>query len=320
LGSRHRQLQAIALILGVTGSGVAACNGGGDETHPERGVARTPEGDMLAGGARRIVSLIPAATEILFALGAGDRLVGRTRWGVHPPEAESVPDVGDGVRPSLEAVLSRDPDLVILFDGADTDGVADRLAGLGVASLSLRHNTLSDLERNVVALGEVAGCPAAARALNDRIRDDLEAVSAAVDRAAPLRVYYDVWPDPPMTIGRGSFLDSLVTIAGGRNIFGDLAAASPQIGLEAIVQRDPEVVVYAVSGITDRGAAAPRERSGWSVIPAVSRGRVATVDADLLGRLGPRVGDAARELALALRPAAVIPVLDRTPLAASCSR
>ncbi|MDH3733147.1 MAG: helical backbone metal receptor [Gemmatimonadota bacterium] len=284
------------LILPVLCVLAMSCRAPRTETYTD-GPASTP---------RRIVSLIPAATEILFALGAGDRLVGRTRWGVHPPEAAAVPDVGDGVRPSLEVVIARDPELVILFEGQDTEGIAGRLGDMGIPILSLRHNSLADLHRNVALLGEAVGCSGAAQALSRRIEEDLRDVSQAVAGLERRRVYYDVWTDPPMTIGRGSYLDSLVTIAGGRNVFGDLEAPSPEVGLEAIVHRDPEIIVHPVSRAPDAFDDPPEKRAAWQAVGAVSAGRVAVVDADLLGRLGPRVGAATRELALALHPTARI--------------
>jgi len=257
--------------------------------------------------ARRIVSLVPAATEILFAIGAGDRVVGRTHWGTHPPAATRIADVGDEVRPALEAILALDPDLVILFAGSGTADAKARLGELGVFTLSLRHNTMADLARNVLLLGDAAGCPAGARALMTAIRADLASVAQATAGVTARRVYYDVWPDPPMTVGRGSFLDSLITLAGGDNVFGDLAAPAPQVGLEAIVQRDPEIIIVPVSEAAGSEALAPAERPGWLSVPAVSRGSVVGVDADLLGRLGPRLGDAAAELASALHPGLPLP-------------
>lgn len=258
--------------------------------------ASEPAATTSASPASRVVSLIPAATEILFAIGAGDRVVGRTRWGVHPPAAASIPNVGDGIRPALEAVLARDPDLVVVWEGNDNRGVAERLRTLGVRTLALTHNTLGDLERNVRALGEAVGCGHAATRLVSRIRRDLAAVAAG-RTGAPVRVYYDIWPDPPMTVGRGSYLDSLLALAGAENVFGDLEPPSPQVSLEAIVRADPDLVLYSDAG----GAEPPGDRAGWDHVPAIAAGRVAAIDGDLVGRLGPRVGAAARELARAVR-------------------
>lgn len=284
-----RILGILALSITAVAAVWALLRTGGAPASPDDTAAADPP------PARRVVSLIPAATEILFAIGAGQRVVGRTRWGVHPLEAAAVADVGDGIRPSLEAVLARDPDLVVLVEGSDNRGVSGRLRSLGIRTLPLTHNTLTDLERNVRALGVAVGCEMGAARLIARIRDDLAAVAA--DREGPrVRVYYDVWPDPPMTIGRGSYIDSLLTLAGADNVFGDLAPPSPQVSLEAIVRADPDFVLYSDVG----GAEPPNRRPGWEHVPAIAAGRVAPIDGDLVGRLGPRVGAAARDLARAL--------------------
>ncbi len=256
-------------------------------------------------GPSRIVSLVPAATEILFALGAGDRVVGRTRWDVYPAEARAVPDVGDGMHPSLEVLLARRPDLVVLFDGPANRPVRERLEALGVPTLALVHNTFGDLERTIAVLGDAVGCAAGAHALIRSVRARLDAVAQATSGLSRPAVYYDVWPDPPITIGRGTYLDSLVRIAGGQNVFGDLPGSAPRVGLEAIIRRDPDVIVRPVA--EGERTPAPDERPGWNHIRAVAEGRVVTVDGDLLHRLGPRIGEAARELAAALHPAAPLP-------------
>ena len=252
--------------------------------------------------ARRIVSLIPAATEILFAIGAGDRLVGRTRWGVHPPAARVVPDVGDGIRPALELIVARRPDLVILVSGVDNAGVADRLRDLQIPALALRHNTLEDLDRNILALGEAAGCGASARRVRDRIRDDLGRLAEATGPLDRPAVYYDVWEAPPITIGGGSYLDSLLDAAGGSNIFRDLTEPSPQVSLEAIVARSPHVLLFPVSRSEARERRAPVDRPGWSAVRAVADGQVHRTDGDLAHRLGPRIAEAALEIARLLHP------------------
>lgn len=255
----------------------------------------------LPGPPGRIVSLVPAATELLFALDAGGRLVGRTRYGTHPPAAREVPSVGQGIRPSLELVLERRPDLVLLFAGPETRGTADRLEELGVPSLALRHNTFADLRRNVRRLGRLTGRGRAAGELLETIRCRLERVAGALGTSPRPRVYYEVWSDPPVTVGRGSYLDSLLSVAGARNVFGDLRAPSPRVGLEAVAARDPDLVLVPRRGGED-GGPRPARRPGWDVVPAVREGRVRTLDGDLVHRLGPRVGEAARVLATVIHP------------------
>lgn len=254
----------------------------------------------FAAPPERVVSLVPAVTEILFALGAGDRLVGRTRYGVQPSAARGVPSVGEGMRPSLEAIVARSPEVVILYAGVGNRGALGRLEELGVRVLAVRHDGFPDLERNVERLGRLTGTEEAADALLREIDCELEAVARLTAGRPPVRVYYEVWADPPVTIGRGSYLDSLVTLAGGHNVFAELEAPSPTVGLEAIVAREPDVIVRAA----DRrgGAPPPDDRPGWHVLDAVREDRVRTVDGELVHRLGPRVGRAAAELAATLRP------------------
>ncbi len=302
------KVEAIAVFLAACAT-VAGCANAGIEIDGAK-----PDGDVSAQradagesrprsrqpGPRRIVSLIPAVTEILFALGADDRLVGRTQWGVHPPAASEIPNVGDGVRPSLEAVLARKPDLVILYDGEENRASRDRLRTLGVPVLALRHDTLEDLRRNTVTLGEEIGCPDAASALAEHVSEGLANVAAATGDRRRIRVYFNAWPDPPITIGRGSFIDSLLTVAGGTNVFGDFAAASPRVSLEAIIERDPELVLESRRPTELADPSDLEKRHGWEQVPAVSAGRVSGVDGNLVSRLGPRVADAALAIARTL--------------------
>ncbi|MFO7587979.1 MAG: helical backbone metal receptor [Gemmatimonadota bacterium] len=249
----------------------------------------------------RVVSLVPAVTEILYALGAGDVVVGRSAWDDEPPAVLAVPSVGDALRADPERVLARRPDLVILHAGPDNAGSVERLERLGVPALAIRIDDLDDLDRNLLRLGLLLGRQEEARALRERIRAELEAVRAATEGLPRVSVYYDVaWP-PAITIGSGSYLDDLIAIAGGRNVFGDVAAPSPRVALEAIVLRDPDLILVP-SGAAAAGATKPSARPGWRAVGAVGRGDVRAVDAGLLHRLGPRVGAAARFLAAVLHP------------------
>lgn len=248
------------------------------------------------------MSLIPAATEILFSLGAGETVVGRTRYGVHPPAARRVPSVGEGIRPSAEMVVSRRPEAVVVYVGAANRGAIRELERLGVPTLAVRHNTLSELEANVRRLGRLVGRREAADSLVARIQREL-ALVGGLTASRPVRsVYYDLWADPSITVGAGSYLDSLIVLAGGRNVFHDLEGPSSQVGLEAIAARSPELVVSAREGGRRGRRIPPARRSGWQAIPAVRRGEVRVVDGDLLHRLGPRVAEAAAALAAVIHP------------------
>lgn len=256
---------------------------------------------ILSGPADRVVSLIPAATEILFAVGAGDRVVGRTRYGTHPPAARDVPSVGEGMRPSAEAVLARRPDAVVVYAGQGNRGSIRRFEELGIPVLPLAHNTVPELTRNIRRLGRLTGRGAAADSLAREIRRRLARVAEVVGDRDRIPVYYDVWSEPPRTIGAGSYLDSLLTLAGGRNVFGDQQSPSPQVSLESVAERSPELILFP-RGAGSEGRTPPAGRPGWENVGAVRRDAVRRVDGELLHRLGPRLGEAAAHLAAVLHP------------------
>lgn len=257
---------------------------------------------VLEAMPERIVSLVPVATEILFDLEEGWRLVGRSRFDDFPAEARLIPVVGDAIRPSVEAVLLRDPDLVILVGGSDNADAVREMERLGIPHFVVLFNTLDDLRTNLGRLGQIVDREAEALAIWKGIEANLAAVGAAVSGRPRPGVYYDVGYPPAFTIGAGSYLDALLTLAGGRNVFGDLEAPSPRVGLEAIMERDPDVIVHPVGPDWPGAGSRPEKRPGWNHLRAVRTGAVVEVPSELLHRLGPRVDEAARALALALHP------------------
>jgi iron complex transport system substrate-binding protein len=242
------------------------------------------------------------ATEILFSLGEGARVVGRSRFDDYPPEVRLVADVGDAIRPSIETVLLRNPDLVILVGGSDNSEAVREMERLEVPYVVVLFNTLDDLQENIRRLGALVGRGEAAARLWSGIELDLEAVREAVGSRTRPGVYYDVGYPPAFTVGAGSYLDALLTTAGGRNVFGDLASPSPRVSLEAIIGRDPDIIVFPASEGSQATQAALGGRPGWENLRAVQVGAVVRVPAEIVHRLGPRVGQAARLLAVALHP------------------
>ena len=289
--------------LAIVMAAAAALSCAGRDAHPApSGALRDDFGDALSLAAepRRIVSLNPTTTELLFALGAGSRLVGRTHWDSSPDSARLVPDLGPGLEPDVEAVLATHPDLVVLYASADDRAAATQLRATGVATLALRINTIADFRRAVRLLGRVVHDTARAATVVDTVDRTLARVRQATTALPRPRVFWHVWDAPLITIGGGSYLNELLTIAGGDNIYGALPDASPQISMEDLVRRDPDVI------LTGPGSAATiRSAPAWQAIRAVRQGHVLVVDTALVGRPSVQLGEAAVALARLLHPGAV---------------
>jgi len=282
----------LAVVLAV----LAACRGSEHASPRGRAAALTVTDDAgravaLARPARRIVSLSPTVTELLFALGAGDRVVGRTTWCDYPPAARAVPSVGDGLNPNIEAVSARRPDLVVLYRSTLNETAARQLERLGVAAVVLRQDRLDDVARGARLLGRLTGRAVA----GDSIARFVDSVLAAPRPAPRARLAFVAWDNPPMVIGAASYLDELARMAGGSNVFGDIAAASATVSLETIATRDPDaIVVLADSARAPLPAYASRPE--WRTIRAVRERRFVVLPGSLFGRPGPRAAEAVAEL------------------------
>jgi iron complex transport system substrate-binding protein len=245
----------------------------------------------------RIASLNPATTELLFALGAGPRLVARTTWDVWPDAARAVPDVGPGLRPNVEAVLARHPDLVVLYASAENRVAAEQLRAAGIEVIALRTDKIADFVRASRELGRATGEDAAAATVVDTMQRTLARVRAATLHLDHPTVFWHVWDSPIYTIGSGSFLDELLTIGGGTNIYADRTEPSPQVSLEDIIRRNPSVILAGATGQKSL-----MESPLWQSVRAVREGRVFVVDTNLIGRPSVRAGEAAASIARLLHP------------------
>jgi len=286
-----RSLRSLVLLLGV------AC-GSPLPVHTGELVDDTGVRTALAAAPRRVVSLIPATTELLFALGAGDRVVGRTTWCDYPAEAARVPDLGNGIEPNVEAVLAARPDLVLLYKSGANRGAAERFRALGVPTLELATDRIADIGRITRLLGRALGLGAAAESLAVRTERDLAAASRAESTAARPTVFILAWDRPAMTLGRGSFLSEILEHAGARNAFDDLAGSSAQVSIEAVAARDPDYLL-----ISSEGEPAVAARPEWRVVRAVRERRFLRLRGSEFNRPSPRVGLAVREAAAALAAA-----------------
>ena len=246
---------------------------------------------ILATPANRIVSLSPVTTEMLFALGAGRRVVGRTHWDLYPDSAKLVADLGNGMEPNVEAILGVHPDLVVLYASPSNRAAAVQLRKTGIATLSIRDDHISDFRRTLMLLARVIGDTVGGKAIADSVEQSLNAVRALPRNPKPVTLFWHVWDKPIMTIGAGSYMNELVEIAGAKNIFSDLPEPSPQVTLEEIVRRNPDFILVGPASLK-----ALSESPLWQSVPAVKAGRLLIVDTLLVARPGVRLGEAARSL------------------------
>lgn len=261
----------------------------------------------LPGPASRIVSLAPSNTEILFAVGAGGQVVGRDAFSDYPEAALAVTDIGGGWGEiDTETLLTLDADLVLSADIIAPEQNA-ALEDLGLQVFVLPNPlTFDDLYANLETVGELTGHEADAAALSESLQGRVDAVMASVGGAETLPlVFYQLDssdPTAPWTAGPGTFIDTLITMAGGRNVGAVLDGAWVQISAEELIRQDPDIILMgdAVwSGLTPEDIAA---RPGWDAITAVQDGQVYAFDDNLVSRPGPRLVDGLETLAALFHP------------------
>src|SRR5256886_7468036 len=222
----------------VVALAVAAC-ARGEHTPVRGGIAVMDDAGRrvtLAAPARRIVSLLPSFTEILFAIGAGDRLVGRTAWCDYPPAALAVPSVGDGMPPNVEAVAARRPDLVVLYRSGPNATAAQQLERLGIRTVLFDLNRLEDLGPAARRLGMLTGRGAAGDSLA-RAMDSLVSQSPQSPTPSPKSLVFIVWDNPPIVIGAGGSLDPLAGLPGAPHVVHDIRTPSAHAADETIAAR-----------------------------------------------------------------------------------
>lgn len=253
----------------------------------------------LSGPPKRIMTLTPGHTEILFALGAGDRIVAVDQWSDFPAAAKVKPQIAP-FTPNLEQVLRLNPDLIL-----STHGGADLLLPLerhGIRVMIFAPRTLEHLYRNILLIGRIADAEARAESLVGAMRQRVAAVAAKVRDAPRPTLFIEVDgtdPDRPFTAGPGSFIDVLVRLAGGVNVAAHSRTAWPQFSLEELVKADPDLIILA-DPLAPVNPDAPRlaaRRPGWGRLRAVRLGAVAAIDANLISRPGPRIVEGLERLA-----------------------
>ena len=244
--------------------------------------------------APRIISLSPHITELLFAAGAGDRIVGVDDASDYPPAVAGIARVGEPSALDVEGLLRLKPTLIVLWDsGTPARGKAE-LQRLNLRLYVTDQHHLDDIGTALIEFGRLAGTEPVAAAAAHRYRDELADLRARYAARPRLKVFYQVWDRPLYTLSGTHLVSEVLSLCGGDNIFADLTTLAPAIDTEAVLTRNPDVILIAAGG-----AEGVRQRADWDrfgYIRAVRNHHVFSVDPSLVGRMAPRILQGAREV------------------------
>jgi len=257
---------------------------------------------QLATHIDRIVSLAPNLTEIVYAVGAGDRLVGRTKYCDYPAEVKNVAEIGDTMTPSIERIIALKPQIVLVSTASQLEAFTRQLDQQKIAVYVTSPHSLEEVFRSIATLGDLFGTHERANKLVADLRRRADVVAAAVGPTKPVTVFYQVSNEPLYTIGRESYLTDLVRRAGGVSVTADVPTSFPRFSGEAALAARPEAIILPTGGsmgTANSTVAAPLKNS-----PAALNNRVFKINEDHLSRPGPRLVDGLEAMARALHPEA----------------
>ncbi|MGP1678761.1 MAG: cobalamin-binding protein [Burkholderiales bacterium] len=244
--------------------------------------------------ARRIISLTPHMTELLFAAGAGARVVGTVEYSNYPQAAQRIARIGDSAQLDLERIVALKPDLVVVWQYGNAQRQLDKLLRLGIPVYYNEPRRLPDIARAIEQLGRLAGTEAvalpAARAFLARVAE----LRRRYAGRAPVTLFYQIWDQPLLTVNGEHLISDVIRLCGGRNVFAGLKPLTPEISTEAVLATDPE----AIGGVTaEAGQAGNLDAwKQWPRLRAVARGNLFVIDSDLISRNTPRILDGAEQL------------------------
>jgi len=255
---------------------------------------------------QRIISLAPSNTEILFAIGAGDQVVGVTEFCNYPPEAQTREKIGgfSAKTISVEKIVALEPDLVFSV-GEIQQPVIEALEQVGIPVVALAARTFDEVYADIQLAGRLTGHPEEAAQVVAQMKQRVAAVQEKVAAIPPeerLTVFWEVWDEPLITAGPGTFIGQMIEMAGGVNIFADVTEDWPQVSVEEVVKRNPAVILGPDTHADKLTPEQIAQRPGWDQIEAVRNGRIHLINGDITSRPGPRLADALEAIAQALYP------------------
>jgi iron complex transport system substrate-binding protein len=248
----------------------------------------------------RIVALAPHITELVYAAGAGDRLVGVVEFSNYPVAAQSVPRIGDSFRVDYEIISTLRPDLILAWQSGNPVELVKRLRTLDYRVVELEPHSLDDIATHIVTIGELAGTSVLAAKSAGEFREQLAALQTQYAGAPLVRVFYQIASEPYFTVTDMHVISEAITLCGGQNIFADIPGLAPAVTKEAIIAANPEVIIASVSANNNSWQASWAD---WESLSAVARNNLYGVDRDLMSRSGPRIVQGIRQICKALADA-----------------
>lgn len=244
--------------------------------------------------AKRIVTLAPHFAESLYAAGAGSRLVGTVDYSDYPPEAKKIARVGGYSRIDLEAVAALKPDLVLAWESGNNMPQVAKLKALGLTVYISQPNKMESIADGLERLGQLAGSEATAKAAAAAFRQRLDRLRQANAGKAKVRVFYQIWKTPLMTVGGSQIISDAIELCGGVNVFGHLSKMAPTVSVEAVLEADPEAIV--ATGMGDARPEWLHDWDKWTRLTAVKRDNLFHINPDIMQRHTPRILDGAEKL------------------------
>lgn len=248
----------------------------------------------LKAPAQRIITLAPHAAESLYAAGAGDKLIGTVEYSDYPPAAKKIPRVGGYSRIDLEAVAALKPDLILAWQSGNNMPQVDKLRALGLTVYVSQPNKMADIADQLERLGQLAGTESAANAAAASFRKRLENLRTTNANKTKVRVFYQIWKTPLMTVGGPQIISDAIRLCGGQNVFGQLEQMAPSVSVEAVLEADPEAII--ATGMGDAKPEWLHDWDQWTRLTAVKRGNLFHINPDIMQRHTPRILDGAEKL------------------------
>jgi iron complex transport system substrate-binding protein len=248
--------------------------------------------------ARRVISLAPHVTEMIFAAGGGERIVGTVSYSDYPPQAREIARVGDNKALDLERIAALKPDLIVVWRHGNAQKQTDRLRALGIPLFYSEPRRLAAIPENMEKLGTLLGTDATARRAADSFRQQVETLRKTYAARPPVAVFYQVWQQPLMTLNGQHLVSDMLVLCGGRNLFAAETPLVPTVSVEAVIAGNPEAMLTAGIGATRSDQPLPDFEMWrrWKQVTAVARNNLFVIDGDLVNRAGPRVVQGAEQI------------------------